>query len=65
MSSKAARGPGCPIRERLRPLDAPVVVGDPSRLRGATGWTPSIPFDRTLDDLLEYWRGAVRDDAAG
>ena len=45
--------------ERLRPNDTPVIVGDASRLRAATGWTPAIPFDRTIDDLLEYWRGEV------
>ena len=42
--------------DRLRPQDNPVVVGDPSRLRAATGWTPALPFDRTIDDLLAYWR---------
>ena len=41
---------------RYRPVDTPVVVGDPNRLRGELGWAPSIPLDRTLDDLLEYWR---------
>ena len=51
--------------ERFRPHDRPMLVGDASRLRTATGWEPAIPFDRTLDDLLEYWRGAVRDGAAG
>ncbi|MBI3049494.1 MAG: GDP-mannose 4,6-dehydratase [Acidobacteria bacterium] len=51
--------------ERLRPQDTPVLVGDASRLRSATGWSPAIPFDRTLDDLLEYWRRAVRDGGAG
>lgn len=45
--------------ERLRPHDTPVVVGDASRLRAASGWTPAIAFDRMLDDLLEYWRAAV------
>jgi len=44
---------------RLRPNDTPVLVGDPSRLRAATGWRPEISFDQTLDDLLEYWRAAV------
>lgn len=43
--------------ERLRPQDTPVLVGDPSRLRGATGWAPAISFDRMIDDLLAYWRG--------
>jgi GDP-4-dehydro-6-deoxy-D-mannose reductase len=40
----------------LRPSDTPVLLGDASRLRTATGWEPQIPFDRTLDDLLTYWR---------
>jgi GDP-4-dehydro-6-deoxy-D-mannose reductase len=40
----------------LRPSDTPVFVGDASRLRAATGWRPEVPFERTLDDLLEYWR---------
>lgn len=46
---------------RLRPHDIPVVVGDPARLRAATGWAPLIGFDRMLDDILEYWRTVVRD----
>lgn len=46
---------------RLRPSDNPVVIGNPSRIRQDTGWTPRIPIDRTLADLLEYWRHVVRD----
>ena len=45
--------------ERLRPNDIPVLVGDASRLRAATGWSPQIPFARMLSDLLDYWRSAV------
>jgi GDP-4-dehydro-6-deoxy-D-mannose reductase len=41
---------------RMRPHDVPDVVGDATKLTKATGWTPAIPFDQTLDDLLEYWR---------
>jgi GDP-4-dehydro-6-deoxy-D-mannose reductase len=41
---------------RLRPNDTPLLVGDPARLRDELGWTPAIPIDQTLDDLLEYWR---------
>lgn len=44
---------------RLRPSDIAVLIGDPGRLRAATGWAPRIDFDRMLDDLLEYWRAAV------
>jgi GDP-4-dehydro-6-deoxy-D-mannose reductase len=40
----------------LRPLDVPMLVGDPSRLRAATGWQASIPLSRTLRDLLDHWR---------
>ena len=43
---------------RLRPSDVPVLVGDATRLRDATGWQPAIPFDRLLDDLLDFWRRA-------
>jgi GDP-4-dehydro-6-deoxy-D-mannose reductase len=42
--------------ERLRPADVPAQVGDPSRLRAATGWEPRIALERTLADLLEDWR---------
>ena len=45
--------------ERFRPNDTPTLVGDASRLRLATGWRPQIPFEQTLDDLLEYWRASV------
>jgi GDP-4-dehydro-6-deoxy-D-mannose reductase len=41
---------------RLRTNDIPVLLGDASRLRRATGWTPEIDFDRMIDDLLAYWR---------
>lgn len=36
----------------FRPADIPVLVGDPSRLHAATGWTPAITFDQTLQDLV-------------
>jgi GDP-4-dehydro-6-deoxy-D-mannose reductase len=42
-----------------RATDVPVLVGDATRLVGATGWEPQIPFDRTLDDVLEDARAAV------
>ena len=43
----------------MRPSDTPIVLGDATRLREATGWRPEIPFDRTLDDLLNYWRSVT------
>ncbi|MGH9281585.1 MAG: GDP-mannose 4,6-dehydratase [Acidimicrobiales bacterium] len=37
----------------LRPVDVPVLEGDPSRLRAATGWHPAIPLDDTLTAVLD------------
>jgi len=45
---------------RLRPADVPALVGDPAKLVADTGWQPRIPFERTLRDLLDDWRGRVR-----
>jgi GDP-4-dehydro-6-deoxy-D-mannose reductase len=41
---------------RFRPNDTPLLLGDPGRARAELGWTAAIPIERTLDDLLEYWR---------
>ena len=41
---------------RMRPSDVPVLLGDASRFRDRTGWTPTIPFEQTMRDLLDYWR---------
>lgn len=35
-----------------RPADIPYLVGDAGKLRRATGWTPTIPLERTLRDLV-------------
>jgi GDP-4-dehydro-6-deoxy-D-mannose reductase len=42
---------------RLRPIETSAVIADTSRLREQTGWLPQIPFEATLDHLLDYWRG--------
>jgi GDP-4-dehydro-6-deoxy-D-mannose reductase len=44
--------------ELVRPVDVPRLVGDPSRLRAATGWEPAIPLDETLRDVLDGARAA-------
>lgn len=45
--------------ERLRPSDLPVLVGDPTRLRAATGWEPRYPLEQSLGELLDDWRQRV------
>jgi GDP-4-dehydro-6-deoxy-D-mannose reductase len=37
----------------LRPGDIPVLIGDATKLRNATGWSPQISFKRTLQDLVD------------
>jgi len=41
---------------RMRPSDIPLVICDYRRLNACTGWTPTIPFEQSLSDVLEDWR---------
>ncbi len=41
---------------RLRPSDVMWLEGDASKIEKAVGWKGEIPFERTLRDLLGYWR---------
>ncbi len=47
---------------RLRPSDVPILWADTSKFQRATGWEAQIPFEKTLADLLDYWRDRVRRD---
>lgn len=40
----------------LRPGETPVVVGDLTKIRKETGWSPQIPIEKTIVDLMDYWR---------
>ena len=44
---------------RLRPSDVMILEGDPTKIRKAVGWEVEIPFERTLTDLLTYWRQRI------
>ena len=46
--------------ERLRPIDADLQVPNCSKFKNHTGWEPIISFEKTMDDLLEYWRNKVK-----
>lgn len=48
--------------ERVRPVDTPLLLGDPARLH-ALGWTPQIPLRETLADLVSggEWPAAERE----
>src|SRR6267143_2624011 len=44
---------------RLRPIDADLQVPDTRKFQAHTGWKPEIPFEKTMQDLLDYWRGRI------
>ena len=48
-----------PDPERMRPSDVPVLIGDNSKFVAKTNWKPEIPFEKTMEDLLNYWRERV------
>ena len=45
--------------ELVRPVEVPRLVGDNSRLRTATGWSPRYSLDETLADVLEDARTSL------
>jgi GDPmannose 4,6-dehydratase len=45
--------------ERLRPIDADLQVPDTRKFEQHTGWKPEISFEKTMKDLLDYWREKV------
>jgi GDP-4-dehydro-6-deoxy-D-mannose reductase len=44
----------------LRPLDVPVSYCDYGKLKECTGWEPTIPFEESLKEVLNYWRMRVK-----
>ena len=45
--------------DRLRPIDADLQVPNTAKFEAHTGWQPEISHERTLRDLLDYWRYRV------
>lgn len=45
---------------RIRPVDADLQVPDCGKFIRHTGWVPSIPFEETMQSLLDHWRAMVR-----
>tara|TARA_B100000900_G_scaffold73006_1_gene58120 strand:- start:3590 stop:4600 length:1011 start_codon:yes stop_codon:yes gene_type:complete len=46
-------------KDRIRPIDADLQVPDTSKFKNHTGWEPEIPYEKTISDLLDYWRVQV------
>jgi GDP-4-dehydro-6-deoxy-D-mannose reductase len=43
-------------KDKYRPAEIPILQGDNSRIRKATGWKPKVPLEKTLKDTLDFWR---------
>lgn len=48
---------------RLRPSDEPILLGDNSKLRADTGWSPQIALSESIDRILAYWRARLAEEA--
>ena len=44
---------------RLRPVEVPIIVCDPTKVRVSTGWQPNYTFEQTLSDVLDDWRERI------
>lgn len=40
----------------LRPSDVTLQIPCTDKFRNETGWRPEIPLEKTLSDILDYWR---------
>jgi GDP-4-dehydro-6-deoxy-D-mannose reductase len=46
--------------DRVRPSEVLNLLGDYSKINRKIGWEPEISFEKTLLDLLNYWRNKIR-----
>ncbi len=46
-------------KERLRPIDVPIIVADITKITEHTDWQKKISLRQTLSDTLEYWRACL------
>ena len=44
---------------KLRAVDVPKLVGSAEKVRAATGWQVTIPWQQTLSDVLADWRARI------
>lgn len=40
----------------IRPQDEPIIYGNSSKLKAATGWQQKVSLDTTIADMIAYWR---------
>ena len=42
--------------KRIRPIDAPAITADITKIKHDIGWEPEIPLEQTVTELLQYWK---------
>ncbi|MEO0135994.1 MAG: GDP-mannose 4,6-dehydratase [candidate division WOR-3 bacterium] len=45
---------------RIRKTDIMVLEGNGEKFAKLTGWSPKIPLEKTVEDLLNYWRAKIK-----
>lgn len=43
-------------RNKIRPVDVPVIEADITKINRETGWKPVISIEQTIRETLDYWR---------
>ncbi|MCX6802577.1 MAG: GDP-mannose 4,6 dehydratase, partial [Candidatus Diapherotrites archaeon] len=46
-------------KDKIVRIEVPYAVGSNAKLRKATGWKPEIKLEKTLSDLVEYWKSEL------
>lgn len=46
--------------DKVRPREVAEIYGDSGKLQADTGWRSQIPLERTVQDMLNYWRSQCR-----
>jgi len=44
---------------RMRPSDVKILQGSHDKITRETGWNPEIPMEKTIRDLMDFWRERV------
>ncbi len=45
---------------RMRPVEVPIIVCNPGKIRATTGWRPEYTFEQTLIDILNDQRSRIK-----
>jgi GDP-4-dehydro-6-deoxy-D-mannose reductase len=47
------------VTTKVRKDDIKTLIGDGKKFAACTGWKPKIPFKKTIEDLLNFWRAKI------